>query len=157
MTTKKSTSAITTEPDSGEIQIPYGANRGGGGDHPHVGVVGKGELIVYPGEALTAHMSEWRHFGVALTYSGSVILGVKLTKGGGGRFLRTSGGRRPHIFIPGHSVVISSVDDPEPGDLGSVVGTVVDDDTVVLSLPKIITGSGRRYFRLSRKGVVEHD
>jgi hypothetical protein len=142
----------TTEPDSGEIQISYGGNRTGGGDHPHVGVVGRGEpsIIVYPGLALTNHMSKWSHVGVALLYDGSVIHSVKLTKGGGGRFLRTSGGRRPHIFIPGHAVVISSVDDPDPSELGDTIGTVVDDDTVTLALPKVIAGSGRRYFKISR-------
>jgi hypothetical protein len=94
-------------------------------------------------------MSEWNHVGIALLYEGSVIHSVKLTKAGGGRFLRISGGRRPHIFVPGNSVVISSVDDP--GELGDTVGTVVDDDTVTITLPKLITGSGRRFFRLSRK------
>jgi hypothetical protein len=146
------TATINEQDTAGEILIPYGGSRGGGGE-PHVAVVGKGEpsLIVYPGEALTAHMSNWSHVGVALLYNGSAIHSVKLTKGGGGRFLRTSGGRRPHIFIPGHAVVITSVDDPDPGELGDVVGTIVDDVTVVLSLPKVIAGSGRRYFRISRK------
>jgi hypothetical protein len=144
----------TIETESGEITIPYGGSRGGGGE-PHVAVVGKGDaitLIVYPGELLVTHMTDWGHVGVAFVYSGSAIQGLKLTKAAQGRFLRTAGGRRPHVFVPLDRVSVAEVSD---SDSGNTVGTIVDEDTVTLALPKTITGSGGRYFRISRRS--QHD
>ena len=140
-----------TMPDVGEIPIPYGKKAV---QLDHVSVIGNGktlQLIVYPNEQLLAHMRDWRFVGAAFTYNGSAIDGLKLTKADSGFNMRKVDGRRAHLYIPLEAVAVDSIGDPDPDELGDIKGTTVtDDDAVVFALPKVIAGSSKRHFRISR-------
>ena len=92
-------------------------------------------------------MSNWNRVGAAFVYNGREISGIKLTRAERGFALRKIDARRPHVHISLRGVSIEGVDNPEPGELGVIVGTIVDDDTVMLALPSVIGGSDRRFFR----------
>jgi hypothetical protein len=47
-------------------------------------------------------------------------------------------------------VVADRVSEPPPDELDDIVGTIANDDTVLFALPRVIEGSRRRHFRISR-------
>jgi hypothetical protein len=148
--TKKTTN--TVQLDEGEIPIRYGKTAD---QLDRVSIIGKNgkelRLIVYPGEPLLAHMHDWHHVGASFTYYGVSIRGLKLTKAERGFSLRKGQpSRRTHLYITLDDVAVEGVSGPEPDELGDVQGSIANDNAVMFALPKVIEGSQRWYYRISR-------
>jgi hypothetical protein len=97
-------------------------------------------------------MSDWPFVSAAFLSNGTgAIDGLKLTRAERGYKLRRFGKYRPvlNLNLCRAAVALLDINGDEDDDFDNVIGSI-EGDAVVFSLPKVIKGQWRNFFKITR-------